>query len=210
MAASTNGVRVTPGKPQAPAAKRATVKPKVMPPLPPLPPPDPETDDFLSFWDGFRAEEVPKQTTILGVVVDIPVDLPLYYDDLQERMSTSTAGVDSDEAEAMYYEMLALLFGEGTLDQWKATKKLTSRMLRVLTIWGIRNGNGTATSFAEAGHLVREAEQAEAEGKPLGPNRAERRKRATGARSSTSRTSGTTGQPSKATSRASTAKKPAS
>lgn len=202
MTATTNGqITVTPGRPKRPESR------KIMPPMPAEPAPDASTDDFLKFWDQFRTQEVQPTTTILGVVVEIPTDVPLYFDDLQRRMSQSKADSESDEARALYEEMLALLFGEGTLDKWKETRKLTGLMLRVLVAWGIRNANSVPTTFEQAGELVVEAIKAEAEGKPSGPNRAARRKPAVKG-SSTTRGSGTTGQPSRRTSRASTARKP--
>lgn len=201
MTAVTNGkVTVSPGRPTTPAPK------KIMPPMPPPVEPDAATDDFLRFWDQFQAQNTRETTTILGVEVEVPSDVPLYFDELQRRMSQSQADSESAEARALFEEMLALLFGEGTLDQWQETRLLTGKMLRVLTTWGMRNANGMRTSFDEAGKLMLDAEKAEAEGKPAGPKRAPRRIPAVTA-SSTTRGSGKTGQRSKPISRASTAKK---
>lgn len=199
---TTNGkVTVTPGKPASPPVK------KIMPPMPPLPEVDPTTDDFLQFWDEFRAEEDRPSTTILGVVVEIPHDVPLYFDDLQMRLAKSKADSESDEARVLYQKMLTCLFGEGTYEQWNQTGLLTAKMLRVLTVWGIRNANGMRCTFQEAGQLVLEAIAEEATaGKPVGPNRATRRTPTTA--SSRTRASGTTGARSKRISNASTARKP--
>lgn len=195
MVAAQNGVRVTPGKPKA-AAK------KFFPPMP-EPEVDVEADDFLAFWQGFQAEDKRETKVILGVTVVVPNDLPLSFEDVQERMAASKADSDSDEGKVLLGEMLAVMFGEDVYEQWR-TRHLTGRQLRLLTTWGMLNANGKPTTFEEAGAIMREHEETEAaEGKPSGPqNRADRR-----AKPASSKTiaSANTGQRSKPTSRANTA-----
>lgn len=209
MTTANGKTRVTPGKPVKPPVRR--IGGKIMPPMPPPPEPVDGDDDFLQFWRGFVAEEIRPTKRILGVDVAIPNDLPLYYDTLEERMATSDKGAGSPEALALYQEMLTLLFGEGTVTAWTEEQNLTSLQLRVLTVWGMVNAKGRAIDFAEAGRIVRKMaadDATDAVGKPPALNRADRRKNARA--SSPTRTSDATGQPSKRTSRASTAPPPTS
>jgi hypothetical protein len=141
-------------------------------------------------WDDFWAEVNAARVTevIRGVEVPVPSDLPLIF---QQRMNELR---DSDRDEDVR-ELVALVFGDGVLDQWRDAG-MGAAELRVVLAWGFANGSGKATSFREAYDIVT---QAEAEGKaPGGPNRAARRA-ATNARSSS------TGSASRPTSRASTA-----
>jgi hypothetical protein len=177
--------------------------------MPLMPPPDPADapdQDFEAFWDEFLPQLGGGRVEhILGVDVVVPVDVPLYFDELESRMAESKAASDSPEAVALYKEMLAVLFGQNTFETWQKNG-VTSMQMRVLTAWGMINARGKPITFREAGQLVLEAlrEEAEAaEGKPQGPNRATRRK--TAAASSRTRASGTTGSRSKATSGGSTA-----
>lgn len=199
MAAARNGVKQVAGKPAAPERKVI---------MPVMPPPEDTTaereQDFSAFWDSFRTKVQPKTTNILGVDVVIPTDVPLAFEDLQERMAASKADVNSPEAHAMFKEMLVTLFGEGTYEQWRANG-LTALQLRVLVVWGMLNGNGNHTTFERAGEIVLEELAEEAAGKaPAAPNRASRR---AAAASSRTRASATTGQRSKRTSSASTRSK---
>lgn len=194
--ASSNGTRVSPGKPD-----KAPVK--VFPPLPPVEEDTDREDDFLKFWAEFRAGEAQKTTRILGIDVAVPSDLPLSFDDVQTRLAASKADVESDEAQALFAEMVSVLFGEEIYAAWKQ-RGLTSLMLRVLVTWGLMNANGTETTFAEAGEVVKQQIADEAAGKPQGPNRATRRAAAKKPASSRTQGSGTTGQPSKQISPAST------
>jgi hypothetical protein len=141
-------------------------------------------------WDDFWGEVNAARTTevIRGVTVPVPTDLPLIF---KQRM---TELQDSDRDEDVR-ELVALVFGEGVLDQWRDAG-MGAQELKVLLAWGFANGSGKPTSFREAFEIVTEAE---AQGKaPGAPNRAARRA-ATNARSSAS------GAASKPTSRASTA-----
>lgn len=196
---ATNGVKVTPGKPAAGPVK------KIFPPMPPVED-DHTDDDFLNFWGEWRAQQKPKTTTILGVEVEIPTDVPLMFDEIQERLSESRAESDSEEAQALFGEMCTVLFGENTYEQWRA-KRLTVLQLRVLVTWGMLNAQGQPSTFAEAGEVVNKAIKDEAEGKLSGPNRATRRKNARDTASSKTGASATTGRRSKQISPASTASK---
>lgn len=153
-----------------------------------------QDDDFLAFWEQHRAAAAPPETKrILGVDVAVPTDLPLSFEDGSRELANSQDPAD-------FERLLVMLFGEGTLQKWKANG-LTSQQLRVLVAWGMANGSGKPTTFAEAAEMVRLAEekkaQDEAEGKAP-PNRAARR--------ASSRTSGSgdTGRSSSPTSAAST------
>ncbi|GAB3437497.1 hypothetical protein [Actinophytocola sediminis] len=153
-----------------------------------------EDDDFLAFWEQHRAAENPPETKrILGVDVVVPTDVPLSFEDISRELAESKRPED-------FEQLLGMLFGEGTLEAWKANK-LTGKQLRVLVAWGMANGSGKSTTFAEAAELVAKAEQlkaeADAEGKAPG-NRAARRA------SSRTPASGGTGRTSSRTSGAST------
>lgn len=141
-------------------------------------------DDFLAFWEQHRATETPPETKrILGVDVAVPTDLPLSFEDASQELANSKDPAD-------FEQLLVMLFGDGTLQQWKANG-LTGGQLRILVAWGMANGAGKTTTFAEAAEMVALAEakkaQAEAEGKAP-PNRAARRA------SSRTRASGSTGR----------------
>lgn len=153
-----------------------------------------DDDDFLAFWEQHRATTHPPETKrILGVEVVVPTDVPLSFEDISRELSESKRPED-------FEQLLVMLFGEGTLEAWKAGG-LTGGQLRILVAWGMANGSGKPTTFAEAAELVAKAEQlkaeAETEGKAPG-NRAERRA------SSRTPASGGTGRSSSRTSGAST------
>lgn len=157
---------------------------------------DREEDDFLAFWDQQRAQAKQATTRILGVDVVVPSDIPLGLQDLATELQDSTDPADIER-------LVRMLFGEGVYRQW-TVNGLTVKMLTTLFCWGMANGAGKATTFAEAAELAAEAEEAkakaEAEGKGLTPpNRANRRG------SSKTGGSGATGRSSKQILRANTA-----
>lgn len=135
-----------------------------------VPDEDHEEDDFLAFWTQHRAQSKPATKKILGLVVEVPTELPLSFEDryleLVDKSSDDTRAVE---------ELLQLLFGQDVWAVWKANG-LTTSMLKVLLVWGAANGGGTAMSFEEA--VVKAAEwEAEADAgkaKPV-PNRKDRR-----------------------------------
>lgn len=133
-------------------------------------------------WDAFWSEVNAKRRTevIRGVEVPVPTDLPLRFQQRAAQLKDS-----SDESDVR--ELVALLFGEGVLDQWIAAD-MGAMEFRVVCGWGYINGSGKPTSFREAYELIRKAE---AEGKAPGepPNRAARRAATNGRSSSTGTTS---------------------
>lgn len=151
---------------------------------------DPE-DDFLAFWREQEAAEAPETLRILGVDIVVPTDLPLKFERLAEALGESSKTEDVKR-------LLQCLFGQDVLDRW-VDNDVTGKQFKFLLAWGVANGQGTPTTFAEAAELVAKAEAAEAKGKaPVVPNRADRRASSRTAASSTS------GGASKPTSRAST------
>lgn len=151
---------------------------------------DPEDDDFLAYWRTRRPAEVKK---IFGVQVAVPSDLPLNFGDRYEQVK------DSDDPEDMKV-LLGVVVGQGVLDQWIA-RGAGVEQIKVLLTWGMLNGSGVPTTFAEAAERVAEIDRASV-GKAQ-PNRADRR-----AGSSRTRASGGTGRSSKPTSGGSTASTP--
>lgn len=154
-----------------------------------------EDDDFDAFWRDYRAAIKPKTTRILGVDVVVPTDLPLSFED-------QLAELEGSRTSEAYEGLLATLFGEGTLGQWKANG-ITREQLQIVMAWGFSNGSGTPTTFAEAAKKVADAEAEKAAAGSGGkarvtPNRATRRA------SSRTAASGGTGRSSKRTSRANT------
>lgn len=153
-----------------------------------------QEDDFLAAWRDFEATNPRKQETktILGVTVVVPTDLPL---NVERRLDELQDSEDTEDVK----ELLQLLFGQDVLDAW-VDAGLTGRQFKVLLAWGIANGQGKPTSFAEAMEIVAKAEADEAAGKAKTvPNRADRRKA-----SSATRGSGKAGPSSSRTSAAST------
>lgn len=128
----------------------------------------PEDDDFLAYWKT-RPEAKVETKRILGVEVAVPHDVPLsFLDDLAE-LKNSTDPEDTKR-------LLLTLFGDNPLDTW-VRNGATADQLQVILAWGIRNAQGTPTTFAEAADLVEQARALEAAGKAPAPvpNRAARR-----------------------------------
>lgn len=151
-----------------------------------------QEDDFLAAWRDHEAKRKPETRNILGVEVTVPTDLPLRFEQLADEMGDSS---DKEDLKAL----LVVLFGQDPLDAW-VEAGLTVRQFQVLLAWGTSNGQGKATSFAEAIQIVEDAEKADAEGKARPGNRAARRAKA----SSATRGSAAAGHSSKRTSSAST------
>lgn len=139
-------------------------------------------------WDAFWSEVNAKGATetIRGVIVPVPTDLPLGFQQRMNQLKDSTRDEDVQE-------LVTLIFGEGVLDQWVAAE-MGTREFQVVLGWGVANGGGKPTTFREAYDMVMTAE---AEGKAPGPNRATRR-------AATKKPSSATGATSKRTSSAST------
>lgn len=155
---------------------------------------DRDTDDFLSFWAEYQAQQDVPTRRIFGVDVPIPNDIPLAFEKQAEELQNSN---DIEDIK----RLLAALFAPEIFDQWM-DRGLTNKMLSVLLAWGMSNASGSPIEFAEAAELVEQAERDKAAngGKAPTPlNRAGRRA------SSKTGASGGTGRSSKPTSRANTA-----
>jgi hypothetical protein len=140
----------------------------------------PDEDDFLSYWAS-RPGKPAETKTIIGVAVKVPHDVPLRFnDDVAERIGSS----DPDSVKFL----LEGLFGSDPLEQWVANGA-TGEQLQVILAWGMANGQGQPTTFAEAAEIVEKARERDAAGKaPVPLNRAARRA------SSRTRASGRTGR----------------
>jgi len=126
-----------------------------------------DEDDFLSYWAS-RPEKAVETKTIIGVVVPIPRDLPLKFNDQVAELASS-----SDEDDVKH--LLTTLFGTDPLAAW-VENGATTAQLQVILAWGMANGQGQETSFAEAAEIVEKARARDAEGKaPVPLNRAARR-----------------------------------
>lgn len=151
-----------------------------------------QEDDFLEFWAADEQKRTqPRTVRILGADVRIPADVPL-------RLAALAQAFDGSESVDELRQVVLELFGEDHLDTWIANG-LTTGMTKVIIAWGILNGGGMPTTFAEAVERSAEMEMAAAAGKaPAGRSRAAR------SASSDTQTSGKTGRSSSRTSGAST------
>ena len=144
--------------------------------------------DFLEFWSAQTAQARRRTVRILGADVPVPTDLPL-------RVQAMAQQIDGTESEDDLRGIIVDVFGEDYLDTWVAAG-LTTNMFKAIMAWGIANGAGTSTTFAEALALSDKLEKAEAEaGKAPQGNRSARRASSRTAKSgstgsSSSRTSG--------------------
>lgn len=133
-------------------------------------------------WDDFWASvSRPETTTIRGVEVAVPTDMPMVVEQRAEQLHDSESLDD-------IAELVGMIFGQDCLSQWRDAG-MGLREFRVVLTWGMANARGRKLSFAEAYALAQEAD----EGKAPAPNRAARRAQSAG-----------TGGRSKPTSRAST------
>ncbi|MFI0897755.1 hypothetical protein [Streptomyces sp. NPDC020983] len=153
-----------------------------------------ETVDTSS-WDAFWAEvnaDAGATEVIRRVTVRVPNDLPLGFQQRVNELRDSTADED-------VRELVALVFGEGVLDQWIAND-MGSREFKVVLAWGVANGTGQPLSFREAYERVVAAE-AEGKAPSAQPNRAARRAATKSPSSSTGATSRRTSSGSTASAR---------
>jgi hypothetical protein len=150
-----------------------------------------DTSSWDAFWAEVQAEarETNPTEVIRKVTVRVPTDLPLMFQQRANELRDSTADDD-------VRELVALIFGEGILDQWIANG-MGAHEFRVVCAWGYANGSGKATTFREAYDMVTAAEAAGKAPSPP-PNRAARR-------AATKSPSSATGASSKRTSSGSTA-----
>ncbi len=138
-------------------------------------------DDFDAFWAEVRGR---RTTTVCGVEVPVPTDVPYGFQERLDQLGESDRQEDAEE-------LVAMLFGDGVMEQWKAAGIGYVQLLTIIT-WGMAQGTGEPMSFAEAYKAVLARDQ---EGKA--PNRAARR-------AASKPRSASTGGPSKRTSSAST------
>lgn len=154
--------------------------------MPARKPAAPATQSWDAFWAEANAK--PKTEVIRGVTVPVPSDMPLGFQQRANELRDSTRDEDVQE-------LVAMIFGEGVLDQWIANG-MGAKEFKVVCGWGYANGSGNAVTFREAFDLMAAAE---AEGKAGSPaNRATRR-------AATKKPSSAGGATSKRTSSASTA-----
>ncbi|WP_327169568.1 hypothetical protein [Streptomyces subrutilus] len=138
-------------------------------------------------WDAYWASvSRPKVTTIRGVEVAIPTDMPMLVEQRMEELG------DSEDLKDIG-ELVGMVFGRDCLEQWRDAEMGLLEFQVVLT-WGMANARGREISFQEAYELTRQGVE---EGKAPPPNRAARRapSAATGGRSkriSSASTSSTT------------------
>lgn len=126
---------------------------------------DEDEDEFVAFWAQHGKPSETKR--ILGVDVVVPTDVPLSFEDRLDELQESNSREDLET-------LLEILFGEGTITQWKANG-CTTAQYRLLLAWGMLNAQHGPTSFEQAAERVANAEKAAAEGKAPAPNRATRR-----------------------------------
>jgi hypothetical protein len=122
-----------------------------------------DTQSFDDFWAEVQAETTAKTEVICGVEVLVPSDLPLGFSIRLNELQES----ESDED---VRELVALLFGEGALEDWMDAG-MTGRQFQTVLAWGVARAQGQAITFRQAYDIVSAAE----EGKAPVPNRAARR-----------------------------------
>ncbi|MEV4837791.1 hypothetical protein AB0K05_24935 [Nonomuraea sp. NPDC049486] len=108
---------------------------------------DEEYGSWDAFWDETLRQEAAERgqepsTTIRGIQVRIPVDLPLGF---EEKLRRARAAYD----EATFKQLLQDLFGVDVLDAWFAAG-MGEREYQVVLTWGISCGRGRPISFREA------------------------------------------------------------
>ncbi|MET9954208.1 hypothetical protein ABZ135_22030 [Streptomyces sp. NPDC006339] len=115
-------------------------------------------------WDAFWTEVTGTGTEVIrGVTVRVPTDIPLV---MEQRLKA----IEDDASDEAVHEMVALLFGDGVLDQWIAAG-MGLMELKTALAWGSAHAAGSPVSFREAYDAVVAAEAAEGKA----PNRAQRR-----------------------------------
>lgn len=159
-------------------------------------------DDFDAFWQARKADQ--PHTRIRGVVVPIPMDLPLAL--IAQMQGATVADEDQNKA------TLAEVYSPEIIEAWIAAGMGAREFFVVLT-WSFVRGSGGQISFADAVERADEVlaamgESGDAAGKAptkavkgkAGPNRATRRSAAAGG--SSSRTSAANTASPRRTSRA--------
>ncbi|HEY9368941.1 hypothetical protein [Streptomyces sp.] len=140
-------------------------------------------------WEDFKREAFGGRTeTICGVTVPVPSDLPMALEEI-------AGGLSAESTEDEFAEVVALLYGEGVFEQWRAAGMGAVELMTAL-MWGMAQGSGNDISFMQA----YEAVTSDDPGKALGQNQNRAARRA-----ASKPRSATTGGRSKRTSSASTA-----
>lgn len=119
-------------------------------------------DAFLA-WVAEQDPTDVEYTTIYGVEVEIPTDVPLLFEAKVEALNGGTADDDAVN------ELVEILFGSDVYDRW-VQAGMTSKHFSIVFTWGLANANGKRTTFAEAAELVKQSRE-----DPGPTNRAERR-----------------------------------
>lgn len=109
--------------------------------------PEEEFDSWDAFWDEQLRREAAERgeaptTTIRGVEVRVPADMPLGF---EERLRRAQAASDEDT----FRDLLSQLFGVDVLDAWVAAG-MGRREYEVVLIWGVSRGRGSKITFQEA------------------------------------------------------------
>lgn len=128
-----------------------------------LPPESDEQDvfeDFDAYWAEHGTRPTVRTALICGVEVEVPNDLPLEVEVITRRRGGDLTDTDVER-------VVELIFGKETFDEWLA-KGMTSAQFPIVCAWGMLNGSGKPTTFAEAAKHVEESAE-----RPT--NRAERR-----------------------------------
>lgn len=115
-----------------------------------------QEQSFEDFWATYAPTFSAEKVDIFGVLIDVPRDLPLSVTVETDRLQ------DSADIEDIKH-MVGLIFNADVLDEW-LDAGLTGQQFHVILAWGMANGSGRPTSFAEAVDIVAKAEK-EAEAK---------------------------------------------
>lgn len=140
-------------------------------------------DDFDAFWAAKKAKQ--PHTRIRGVVVPIPLDLPLAL--IAQMQGATVADEDANRA------TLAEVYGEDVIEKWIGAGMGAREFFVVLT-WSFVRGSGGSITFEEAVTRADEvmaamAEGGDASGKASKPKPNRKTRRSAGAGASSSRTS---------------------
>ena len=96
-------------------------------------------EDFDAFWAAKRADQ--PHTRIRGVVVPIPMDLPLAL--VAQMQGATVASEDENKA------ILAEVYGADVIETW-ISRGMGAREFFVVLTWSFLRGSGTDISFAQA------------------------------------------------------------
>ena len=112
-------------------------------------------DDFDAFWTGKKAKQ--PHTRIRGVVVPIPMDLPLA---LVAQMQGATVATEEENK-----AVLAEVYGEDVIERW-IRLGMGAREFFVVLTWSFLRGSGTDISFEQAFERAEEIMRAMGEAAP--------------------------------------------